>query len=362
MLSRWCEGPSCRVVQLGRGVNVFFGENGSGKTSLLEAVHILSCGRSFRTRNLASVISFSSDRCTCFGLLHQASGGVASVGVSREKGGDFLFKLSGEVVRSAAQLSDTLPVILLNNDSFQLLEGAPAFRRAFVDWGVFHVEHSFRGAWSRFQRCLKHRNSLLRHDRIDRLQMDVWDREFSAAGEMVGHCRERYLERLRPVVETVCRQMGLNLDISLSYNRGWPEGGELNALLREHLPRDQKMGFTHYGPHRADIKVRVDQKPAAEVLSRGQKKIVVTALKIAQGYAFQADNPGRHCLYLIDDLPAELDRSHRKAVASLLQDLGAQVLVTGVDRDELLAGWPHEPFGEQDMRVFHVEHGSVVTA
>lgn len=354
----------CVEINLGSGANLFYGANGSGKTSILEAVYLLSRGRSFRTRSLRSVINHQRRDCTCFGSLEDDQGlkPALGIGVSRGQDGEFVFKVGGEQVRSAAQLAETLPVQLLNSDSFQLLEGSPSHRRSFLDWGVFHVEHGYRHLWSRFQRCLKHRNSLLRHGRIDALQLAVWDREFVQISEQISEFRRQYLASFKPFFEDVCRRLGINLGYTLSYMPGWDQDSPLEDLLRAGLERDLKSGHSLTGPHRADLKIQVGGRMASEVLSRGQTKILITALKIAQGYLLRSST-GVQCVYLLDDLPAELDQRHRQLVGKLLQELEVQVLITGVDADDLQFTWPSSAVmgdgREKVLKVFHVEQGCI---
>jgi DNA replication and repair protein RecF len=341
------------------GANFFYGANGSGKTSILEAIYLLSRGRSFRTRNLRSVINYHQKDCTCFGALMDENGsGAIPIGVNRNSDGDFTFRIAGEQVRTASQLSELLPVQLLNSDSFQLVDGSPVHRRGFLDWGVFHVEHDYRHLWARFQRCLKHRNSLLRHGRIDPLHLAVWDKEFVQVSEQIAELRSQYLDELLPVFADIGSQLGVVEGLKLNTTAGWDRTVGLETLLQEGLERDRKVGHTQAGPHRADIRIQVEGKPAAELLSRGQAKILVIALKIAQGFLLK-QNRGRQCIYLLDDLPAELDASHRHKVGALLQKMGVQVMITGVDRTDLEASWPESNGADRLVRVFHVEHGRV---
>jgi DNA replication and repair protein RecF len=115
------------------------------------------------------------------------------------------------------------------------------------------------------------------------------------------------------------------------------------------------MKATSHGPHRADLRVRFKQQPASDVLSRGQIKIVVTAMQIAQGFLFR-ERTGRQCLYLLDDLPSELDVQHREKVGKLLFHLGAQTFITGVAKEDVVLSWPKE---STKISMFHVERGGI---
>lgn len=345
---------SARLDQLGQ-VNIFHGANGSGKTSVLEAVHMLCLGRSFRSRQMRSVIQDASDGATVFAAVNDAKfGGLKKVGVSRSRTQPAQIRIDGEQIRSLARLAELLPVQLLNADSFDLIEGGPALRRQFLDWGVFHVEHRFLEHWQALKKCIKHRNSLLRHGKIELSSLAAWDRELAGHGASVDASRKQYLTDyqaiFQPIVARIC---GID-EVVLEYRRGWPEEQGLLEALRENHARDLQQGFTGSGPHRADIKIRIGGKAAADVLSRGQEKILVCALRLAQASMLKSEGE-RSCLFLIDDLPSELDADHRLRLCKELEALQAQCFITCIEPGELGTIWsPEIP-----LKMFHVEHGQI---
>ncbi len=143
-------------------------------------------------------------------------------------------------------------------------------------------------------------------------------------------------------------------DVRLSYYRGWDKKQALAEVYDKQRERDIQQGFTGSGPHRADLRIRYRGTNAAETLSRGQQKLVVCALRVAQGYLL-SEIAGRECLYLIDDLPAELDAAHRQALCGLLERMGCQVMATCIHPDDLMGCWSDDT----DLAMFHVEHGVV---
>jgi DNA replication and repair protein RecF len=339
-------------------VTIFYGDNGSGKTSVLEAVHLLGMGRSFRSTKLQPIVNFDADVFTVFGVMEDAPGGnQVNIGIRRSRSGESLNKIQGQLVRSAAHLAERLPLQLINADSFAILVGGPRQRRQFIDAGVFHVEHRFHEVWLQAQRCLKQRNSLLRRDKIDDRQVSAWSAELAGFGEELNEQRERYFSAFLPVFEETLARLATIDGLGLGFYRGWEAGKNLEQVLRDGYPADRKQGFTHSGPHRADIRVKVNGVNAAEVLSRGQQKIVVCAMKIAQGRLL-AEMSGKTTVFLVDDLPAELDSQYRQAMCCLLEEMKCQVFVTCVDRDDLAGCWQEV----EDIAMFHVEHGSLSPA
>lgn len=335
-------------------INILHGANGSGKTSLLEAIHLLALARSFRSTRLQPVIQYEQAACTVFGQVMLENERVSNLGVLRQRDGDFLIRVDGENVRSAAQLAEMLPLQLINPDSFRLLEGAPKIRRQFLDWGVFHVEPRFLAVWQRLQKALKQRNSWLRHGTLDAVSQAAWDRELLLASAQIDEFRRAYIQALKPVFDRILAELVDLPGLSLSYFRGWDKDRDLSEVLAGSLLRDRQLGHTHSGPQRADLRLRQGSHNAAEVLSRGQQKLVVCALRIAQGHLLSQVRRNQ-CIYLVDDLPSELDEQHRKALCKLLEELKCQVFITCVNHELLSNDWREDT----PVSLFHVEHGRI---
>jgi|LNFM01.1.fsa_nt_gb DNA replication and repair protein RecF len=335
-------------------INILHGANGSGKTSVLEALHLLGLARSFRSVRLAPVIQYEQPACTVFGQVQLSDGRQSNLGISRERSGEFVIRIDGQNARSASQLAETLPLQLINPDSFRLLEGAPKVRRQFLDWGVFHVEPRFLPAWQRLQKALRQRNSWLRHGTLDGAAQAAWDRELCLASDEIDDYRRAYIKALKPVFEQTLGELVELEGLTLSYYRGWDKDRSLSEVLSASIVRDQQIGHTQSGPQRADLRLRLGSHNAADILSRGQQKLVVCALRIAQGHLVDQAKRGQ-CVYLVDDLPSELDEQHRGALCRLLEDLHCQVFITCVDHELLREGWRTDT----PVAMFHVEHGCI---
>jgi DNA replication and repair protein RecF len=337
-------------------VNLIYGENGSGKTSILEAINLLALGRSFRSHKHKPLINHQQQSFTVFGRVYTDDGSEVPIGISRHLDGDASFKANGVLVPSAADLAAYLPVQVINADTFLLLEGSPKVRRQFIDWLVFHVEPNFFPAWKAIQRCLKHRNSLLRRDRIDPFELATWDQELVGLTDKIHEFRTHCMAQFRETFAELLKEF-INIDgIALGYYRGWDKDKAYSDVLTSGFERDKRQGYTQSGSHRADLKITVNGLDAAEVLSRGQQKLLVCALKIAQGYVFTRIT-GRKSIYLVDDLPAELDEKHRALLVHWLDTMGTQVFITGVEREMLASSWRDKT--EITPKMFHVEQGRV---
>lgn len=340
-------------------VNVFFGPNGSGKTSVLESIHLLGMARSFRGNSVKSLITHTAPSCTVFGMANSATGLKAHgagipMGVQRSRNGEAQIKIGGKPVRTVAELAAQLPLQVITAESFGLLTGPPGGRRQYLDWGVFHVEHQFSNLWGRLQRTIKQRNTLLRRGKIDYKEIAVWDRELAELAPIIDNFRLRYFERLNTVFLRIWNSFNSNLPISLTYHKGWDAIGDLQTQLARNFEKDVKLKQTGLGPHRCTLKLGHNNVPVDQCFSRGQLKMAVFALKIAQGQILKEDS-GRQSIYLIDDLPSELDANNREICCRLLESISAQVFITAITFSGLESCWTKG----SDIRMFHVEHGNI---
>ncbi len=328
------------------GINLIWGPNGSGKTSILEAIYLLGRGRSFRNRENSPVIRKGRQGLEVFGRLTGSGEDQLGIGIRKEKGATEA-RIGGERIKKISQLARTLPLSILTPRSHEILERGSQYRRRYLDWGVFHVEHSYRDVSERYHRILQQRNAALRSPALD---SSVWDRELAEAGDQLNRIRTGYIHTLVSEIQQITSRVLKGFEIGFEWRRGWKEGVDLLAALKETRAADITRGYTRTGPHRADLLVRMDGEPVEKIASRGQQKMLVAAMKIAQA-RLTMNTTGRDTLMLVDDLPAELDRENRER---LLQELGyspLQVYVTGVDR---------ELFPDARVeRMFHVEHGQL---
>lgn len=340
------------------GVNLLTGDNGAGKTSVLEAISVLSSGRSFRAGRTPAMIQFDRPEYTLFAEVFNPDMSlqpIIPIGISRNREGEQLVRVAGQQARSAAQLAELLPVQVINAESFQLIEGSPKVRRQFLDWGVFHVEHRFFPAWQAAQKALKQRNRLLKYGKMQAIQqLDIWDQSLAQYAEQIDLMRADYIEHLIPEFEKTLTELNFTEQITLSYYRGWDRDLSCYAMLQDNRQKDLEQGFTQSGLHRADLRIRVNKMLAVDILSRGQLKLVVCALLLAQGKVLQKMT-GKQCVYLVDDLPAELDGEHRKYLCQVLEKMQCQVFITSVESDSLTECWSEQT----PLTVFHVKHGEV---
>lgn len=334
------------AIEPSSGINLLEGGNGAGKTSVLEAISLLSSGVSFRTRKPHELISHS-EQCA-WAIARLDDDGVGHrIGVQYSRDGKHQHRVDAEAVSRRSDLSRLLPTLVITPDHFQLVAGGPGERRRYLDWGLFHVEHTFHPAWRHYRKALSQRNACLRSGQ-DLAGLPSWNMELARWGEQIDTVRGEYVSQLESVLNSVLSQLESFPEIKLRYRRGWTEQFSLLEALERERIRPGPLAKTQHGPHVADIDLMSHDSLAKHYLSRGQQKLLVYAMKLAQ-LAIYRSSARRQCLVLCDDLPAELDGDRRRQVVRLLRETGCQVFVTAAITNSI----------ESPDSVFHVEHGGV---
>ena len=333
-------------VSLDAECSVISGANASGKTSVLEALFFLGRGRSFRASNSGELIRHGERGFLVSSVVGRVSPGTR-VGVAYERG-MFRVRIAGEDRRRLADLASWMPVSVIDPEVHALVDGAPEQRRRFLDWGVFHVEPSFGDTWRRYQRALRQRNAALRGPAA-RQTVGVWNDAVAELGEWLGEARERYLASVAPSLEALASEL-LGRPVSCRYQRGWSREKRLLQVLEDGIERDVDQGTTQSGPHRADLLIEVDQRGARRQVSRGQQKLLASALVLGQ-VRHMAKAVAHRPVLLLDDPAAELDVDAQRRLLGAVRNSPVQRIVTALDPGvgELLGA----------HALFHVEQGRV---
>ncbi|OOZ40091.1 hypothetical protein BOW53_09045 [Solemya pervernicosa gill symbiont] len=335
-------------IRPSNNLNLIHGSNGSGKTSLLESIYYLSRVSSFKTTRPLQLIKRGEERFTLFGEISTDEGTIP-IGLQRSSS-ELQMRVAGNNANSISEVASQIPLLIINPDSHELLEQGPTQRRQFIDWGVFHVEHSFYPIWSRYKRALKQRNAALRSG--DSKSASVWNSELVSCANEIDRQRINYIDRLKPLLPEFAAPLVGSETLELSYQPGWDKSEAYSEQLERSLVRDSELGHTRYGPHRADLIIKMGGQRVQTHISRGQQKLLVCALRMAQ-VQLLAESTDKRSLLLIDDLPAELDRYHRDELMKRLANLPAQLFISAIEPELLNSSY------WESYSVFHVEHGSV---
>lgn len=332
------------------GFNYLIGENGSGKTSVLEAIYTLGHGRAFRSLQTGRVIRHEQPDF----VLHAKLAGESrplTLGLSKDRAGLTKVRIDGSDGHRIAELAQLLPIQLITPEGFTLLTGGPKYRRAYIDWGCFHRYPGFFTAWNNFRRLIKQRNASLRQVSHYR-QLQPWDQAMVPLAQQISEWRAAYSEEISREIQQTCQRFLPEYDLQFSYLRGWDKETPFDELLARQFERDRALTYTSSGPHKADFRIRAAGTPVEDLLSRGQLKLLMCALRLAQG-EYLTQQSGRRCIYLIDDFASELDETRRQLLAERLKATKAQVFVSAISFDHVI------DMNDEKGKMFGVEKGKI---
>jgi len=326
--------------------NLIYGPNASGKTSILEAIAYLGRARSFRGASTRELVRHGREEFVVIGAADNGTRTVA-LGVRNGKNG-LEVHTDGEKSSSAAPLAEALPLQVIDPDVHELVAGGPEGRRRYLDWIAFHVEPAYLDRWRRFRRALKQRNAALR-DGARAEMLAGWDTELAELGIQIDTTRRKMVGIVAPAIEAFGEEL-LGSAVTVEYQQGWPADKSLTEAILDSVERDRQLASTQCGPHRADLKLRYDERQARKLVSRGQQKLLACALVLAATQVVQA-HLQKPLLLLLDDPSAELDRASVAYLMAAVEGLESQVVATTLD--------PEQPLFGDKPTLFHVEQGSV---
>lgn len=348
--------------------NILYGSNGVGKTTILESIYLLLRSKTFRSSKYKSFINHNSNTCTIFSRFSDSEKDLISssftLGISRSKDSlNPVLHLNSQKVNSLSSITNLAILGLITPESFTLLDAGPSIRRKFIDWGVFHVEPGFLSEWKAYKKILLNRNTLLKnlskqykslHSIPDNLRdnIECWNPQFISLNNKLHELRSKQTQNISKTFSKYLSIFSTTLseNIKLQYYQGWSNEISYDEYLLKKLNEDFLAGYTRYGTHRADIRIILNKHPAKDILSRGQKKIVVICLILAQfSYLINIVNTTDHNLLLLDDIDSELDMTNLQLLFQILENLGTQVFVTTTNKEK------YSFLSEIDSQLFHVE-------
>lgn len=327
-------------LEFAPGFNFFIGQNGQGKTSILEASCVLLRLQSQRSATLAPLIRMGEKSFALAGRAHGHQLEFRYSALRRKLAFDQIEqRTAGEYLRLAR-------VVSLANTDIELARGSSESRRRFLDFLGTQFEPAYRATLRFYERALRARNALLKSAHPRPRELAAYDAPLLEHGTQLSLMRARLVERLTPfAAEAHSEISGSNDCLSIAYSPG--NAADFAADLARSRAQEQRLRQTMVGPHRDDIALRVDEMAAAPYASEGQQRTVALALKIAQARVFAEAGPP---LLLIDDVFGELDPARRNRLLRALPG-EAQKFVTATS-----LAWQEERL---DGPVFRLERGKV---
>lgn len=330
------------------GLNYIYGENASGKSSILEAIYLLSKLKSYRTKRIANVVSYGEDTLSVYAEGVSYNHSPFKIGIKRGYQHTCIWYNGKQILRASEQAKH-IPMFILSPDYYWLFSGGAKNRRSWLDWSLFHVEPNYWVAWKRYYQALRHRNMLLKN-KGSRDEWSGWEKIMAEEATKIDAVRQRYIDELTQLMNDNYLPMVIAGKTQLVYHAGWDHKIPLEQLLFDRRKEDEKRGYSLYGPHRVDISIQLDGLDAASHLSRGQAKLYSIALLSAQRSLVR--QAGYDALLLVDDIDAELDQESSAKVNQLILEDKGQSFVTSLS---------HQSWFSMTAKnsLFHVKQGHV---
>lgn len=318
-------------VEFADGVTVLQGDNGEGKTNLLEAVHVLGNLTSFRTSSSDALVRMGQERAVMRGVF-DASGREITVEAEFNVTGRRRVLLNRQRVTQRRDLLDVIRLTVFTPDDLELVKGSPGQRRSFLDDVVAARRPADDQLRAELEKTLRQRGALLKQakgrltDEVA-LTLDVWDQRVAAVGERVGAARHEVVDELAPIVDEAYREVavGRSAEVTLVYNPPWRDVGLAEALAEARVA-DVRRGVTTVGPHRDDVDIVLNGRPARTHASQGEQRSIALALRLASHRLLTA-RWNEAPILLLDDVFSELDPGRGAALVSALPP-GQTILTT----------------------------------
>lgn len=331
-------------------INVFSGENGSGKTSVLEAIYYLSTGKSFRSKRTKNLIKHDQDGFALFSSFTDTDKYHNQLGISLSKTLKKKVKFNQNLINSQSKIAHVLPVVAIDSNSYLFLDKPPQYRRSFFDWLVFHVKPQYLQIWSNVSRCHKHLNVLYKEKKVS--ELDYWESQYIEYANQLTVLRKEIYQQLVDSVQRKIQFFVPELEsFKTTFKQGWNKEKTLLDQLNADRDKNLLYGSLVSGTHKMDLKNTYNQLPAYETLSRGQKKIISSIFYLSY-IELLTNHLGINPILCLDDMDAELDINKTAVFNEFIENSVNQIFLTTVAAEKLTSSL-------STFSLFHVKHNQI---
>ncbi len=336
-------------------ISFIVGDNGQGKSNLIEAISFLSCGRSFRTSTVRDLITWNAEACSVFSRVKGVHADF-EIGMTLEQGRRKAF-INGNKVPSMSSYIGELTSVTFAPSDMALIQGAPAFRRQFIDKHLVDVNPRIFEALSTYHRALQHRNALLKSGERNRSLYKPFNDILAHEAVTIAREKRKFIAAIAEKSARYHQELSQGRDEALSLTlisnvAQSDEVAEVAAEFEQSFERDFHQQSTSVGHHRDDLRAALGDYEARSFASQGQTRSIVLSLKLAVLDLIE-ERRGDSPVLLLDDIESEIDRQRMEKLLAILFRRERQVILTGTELST------RELFEDQRYHVFSIENGQV---
>jgi DNA replication and repair protein RecF len=337
-------------------LNVFLGNNGQGKSNLLEGIYILSMGKSFRTTKDFEMIRFEAEFLRSKGLFIKDERELSVEAVLKKE--EKYFKVNGVKGTKNACLLENAYIVIFSPEDILVVKGEPERRRRFLDREIFQIRPLYYKDLMKYKKSLQQRNVILKEEYPDEKMLDVWDENLLLYGMKVMKERKDFVEKLRSASCKIHANITGGkevLDVKYDPNIEMTDSLEeqRNVFLKrlaECRARDMDRGYTGIGPHKDDLRISIGDIDVRDFGSQGQKRTAALSLKLAELQIIKEET-GEDAVVLLDDVLSELDRERQRFLIQTFEK--NQIFISAAE----MSAETGESLPEG--KIFHIESGRV---
>ncbi len=336
------------------GLIFFIGENGKGKTNLLEAIGFFAFAKSFRNLKEADLVKWNEKFFHLSGLFLEKGNIKIEIGFEKEPMLRRKIKLNDDLIKKKSDLIGQVFTVIFSPSDLRIIEDGPTERRRFIDSFISMSDHFYFELLQDYNRALKQRNALLKQKNVNENQMKIWDEMLIKKGFEIKNIRASQIPSLKEKYEKAVRMISDHDDeMFFLYKPNFSSREDFENKLKERVVRDKKIGFTSVGIHRDEIFIGNNNRDILEFGSQGQKRSTVLALKFG-ACEYLKERTGISPIILIDDVIRELDVKRREFFIKLISSAD-QTFFTTTDLngiEEFIMCFP-------DMQIFEVTNNQI---
>ncbi len=332
-------------ISLGKGINIFYGNNAQGKTNILEAIFLCSIGRSFRTNKEKELIQFGEDLATVqLDFAKKDREGSVKYTINPKKS----ITVNGVKIKRLSELLGNINTVIFTPDDINILKNGPAARRKFLDIYISQLRPNYLYTLNLYGKTLEQRNNYLRLPEKKEEMLEIWDEKLAEYAEIIFHYRQEYIQKIKEKIQKIHQNITEGKEeINLFYRSDFENKEQFQKILKNHRKIDFMKGYTSKGIHHDDFEVFLNDKMVNVYGSQGQHRTAMLSLKMAELEVIE-EEIGEAPILLLDDFMSELDQTRRKNFLQYIQN--AQVIITGTEKME---------FENLDYSIFHVQKGEI---